>query len=135
MHAALRPAQDGPHARGQFPRGKRLGDVVVRAELQPDEPVGLVDARGEHDDGDVGLAPQGPAHVQPIAAGQIEVEDDQVGSFAPRNGQGVAAVARGGHAEPAAFEVVARQLDYFRFVVYDQDQLVHGFIMYHRSGE
>ena len=54
---ALHAAQHCPHAGHQFAGRERFGDVVVRAQLQPDQPVGLLDAGGEHNDWHVRLAP------------------------------------------------------------------------------
>ena len=44
-------AEHGADARDQFFRAERLDDVVVGAQLEPDDAVGLVRPRGEHDDG------------------------------------------------------------------------------------
>ena len=41
--------QHGPDARQQFPRGKRLGHIVVRADFQRDDAVGFLIVRREHD--------------------------------------------------------------------------------------
>ena len=46
------PAQDRPDARDQLARAERLGQVVVGAELEAEQLVELVVARGEHDDRD-----------------------------------------------------------------------------------
>ena len=44
------PAQHRAHARDQLVERERLGDVVVGAGVQPAQPVGLLAARGQHDD-------------------------------------------------------------------------------------
>jgi hypothetical protein len=46
----LRATQDGAHARDQLLRAERLRQVVVGAELEADDLVGLVNAGSEHDD-------------------------------------------------------------------------------------
>ena len=50
------PAQDGLHPRHQLPRAERLGEVVVGADGQADDQVGLVVAGREHQHGDVAVA-------------------------------------------------------------------------------
>ena len=57
---------------------ERLDDVVVRAELQSDDAVDLVTARGDDDDRDVRLGPQLTAEVEPVEVGQTEIEQDDV---------------------------------------------------------
>ena len=63
---ALGPPQHRADARHELPGAERLGDVVVGAELEPDERVRLVGAGGEHDDRHGRLAPDGPRHVEPV---------------------------------------------------------------------
>ena len=46
----LRSPEYGPDACHHLAGAERLHDVVVGAELEPDDPVGLFSARGEHDD-------------------------------------------------------------------------------------
>ena len=48
---AMRTAQQRAHSGDHFVRAERLGDVVVGAELEPDDAVGFLGAGGEHDDG------------------------------------------------------------------------------------
>ena len=48
---------DRAHARDQLAGRERLDHVVVGAELEADDPIDLLAARGEHDDRDVGLGP------------------------------------------------------------------------------
>src|SRR3712207_7018287 len=49
---------------------RSLGDVVVGPQLQADDLVDLLRARGEHDDRDRALRAQPPAHLQPVDARQ-----------------------------------------------------------------
>ena len=80
---AARPAR-APAARG----AERLDDVVVGAELQPDDPVGLVGAGGQHDDRHRGRWPHRAGHVEAVDAGQAEVEHDEVGHDRAERGAG-----------------------------------------------
>ncbi len=65
-------------ARHQFAHLEGLGDVVVRADLQPDHAVGQFGARGQHDDWQVTALADFPAQRQAVFAGQREIEHHQV---------------------------------------------------------
>ena len=78
----LGPAQDGPDAGDELARAERLGQVVVGAELEPEQLVELVVASGEHHDRDRRVAAQLAGDVEAVEAGQAEVEDDEVGAGA-----------------------------------------------------
>ena len=74
------PPQHGAHARHELARAERLGDVVVGADLQAVQTIVFLDARGEHDDRQVGFAADRRATSMPSSCGKPEVEDDQVGT-------------------------------------------------------
>jgi hypothetical protein len=76
-------AQQGVHAGGQLAHRERLDHVVVGADGQTDEEVGLVVAGGEHQDRDRALGLQATADLEPVEAGQHHVEHDRVGRRAP----------------------------------------------------
>src|SRR3954471_2395033 len=71
-------AHDRPHPRHEFPDGEGLGHVVVRTELQADDPIYLVVAGGKHYDGHVALRPDPPYDLRAIELGEHDVENDQV---------------------------------------------------------
>ena len=73
------PARDGADARDQLAQAERLHDVVVGAELEPDDPVGLLAARGDDDDRHVRALAQPPADVEPVDVGQAQVQQHEVG--------------------------------------------------------
>ena len=52
VEAGLDPTttRDRANTGGQLTHGERLHDVVVGAQFEPDDPVGLVAARGRDDD-------------------------------------------------------------------------------------
>ena len=89
---ALGTAQHGAHSRDQLLRAERLGQVIVRAQLEPDQLVRLLGARGEHDDRHLTVASQGAGDVQPVEPREPEVEDDQVRPPSPRRTEGRRAV-------------------------------------------
>ncbi len=120
---SLGPAQDRPDAGDQLARTERLGEVVVGAQLEPEELVQLVVPRGEHHDRDRRVAPQLPCDVESVEARQTEVEHDQVRPAAAGRRQGSGSVAGGQDGEARVLEVVAGELDDLRFVVDDEDGL------------
>ncbi len=69
MDATPHAAQDRPHAGYQLAGREGLGDVVIGAQLQADEAVGLLDAGGEHDDRHIVFGPQALADFPAIKAG------------------------------------------------------------------
>src|SRR4051794_870751 len=71
--------QRGLHARAELPHRERLGDVVVGAELEPEDLVDLLALGAEHDDRDaLPLGAQPPADLEAVHLGQHHVEHDEV---------------------------------------------------------
>ena len=71
-HARRRPAQHGPHPRHQFARRERLDQIVVGTGIEAADPIGLLAARGQHDDRQIpgpGAPAQLAAHLQPGSVG------------------------------------------------------------------
>ena len=99
-----RAAKDRLHARDELARVERLRQVVVGADLEADDLVDVLVARGQHQDRHVGAAAQPPADLDPVDVGQHQVEDDQRRAAGPRLRQRV--VAGRGH-----LHVVARVLE------------------------
>ncbi len=73
------PAEDGVDPGHQLPGAERLGEVVVGADGQADEEVGLRVPGGQHEDGHRPVLLDPPADLEPVEAGQHEVEDHEVG--------------------------------------------------------
>src|SRR5215210_3097452 len=73
-----RPAHDRPDARHKLPDGERLGYIIVSPELEADDPVYLVVAGCQHDDGHVALRPDPPYDLGAVELGEHDVEHDQV---------------------------------------------------------
>ena len=76
--------QDGADASDHLARAERLDDVVVGAELEADDPIGFLTARGEHDDRHLRGSAQLAADVVAGAVRQHYVEQDEVGAEALR---------------------------------------------------
>ncbi len=121
-----RPTKDCSNAGDQLARLERLGDVVVRADLETGDPVDELVAGSQHDDGrhrtaDAELAQD----IEPGASRQHHVEDDEIGTVcrdAIERGRTI-----GGRDDLVALagKVRADDLDDMRLVVNDQDSC-HG---------
>jgi hypothetical protein len=94
--------QQRAHPRHQLAQRERLGDVVVGAHLQADDPVHLRVARGQHQDGDLAGGPHPPADVPAAETRQHQVEDQQVGPLALEVADGLRAVGGGDDLHPLA---------------------------------
>ena len=78
----LDPPQQRAHARHQLARRERLGHVVVGADAEPDEHVGLLAARGQHQHRHRPVALHALADLEAVDAGEHHVEHHQVGPHA-----------------------------------------------------
>src|SRR5207244_6143725 len=77
--AAAAPSQERADAREQLLERERLRHVVVRACVQPRDPVLDLVAGGEHQHRNAAAAQANPlAHLEPIEAGHEDVEHDRV---------------------------------------------------------
>ena len=80
------PAQVGAHARRELREPKRLGDVVDRAAVEPDDHVDLGVARRQDDDRERGLLrEERPADVDAVPVGKSEIEQHEVGRLLARH--------------------------------------------------
>ena len=75
----MRAAQGGPQPGQQLVHAEGLRQVVVGAEVEGGDLVGLGLPHREHDDGHGRPAPEAADHVEPVDAGEAEVEEDDVG--------------------------------------------------------
>ena len=112
-------------------RREGLGQVVVAADLQPDDPVDLVVARGhEQHRRPVAALAQPPAQLDAVEVGQPDVEDDQHGLETPYGLQAGGPAGLDVHAVPRLAEVPALQLCDRRLVLHDEHQpqafVTHG---------
>jgi hypothetical protein len=117
-------AQHGAHARQELGNAERLGHVVVGAELEPQDLVGLLVARGQHDDrcrrpSRAQLA----ADVEAVLARQHHVEDDEIRLEAGGLLQSLVAVGGGGDLVSLELEVVTQSEQHLRLVLDHQNAL------------
>ena len=103
-----------------------LAHVVVGAELQADDAVGLLAHRGQHDDRDLALAAQPAGQVEPGLARQHQVEHDKLVVAVEPGPSGLLAVAHGGDPDALLFQEAGEQIANFAVVVDDEDVRVSG---------
>ena len=115
------PAQVGAHARDELAHRERLGDVVVGPELEPGDLVGLGVLRRDHDDRDVGLGPDRPAHVEARDLREHQVQDHQRRRVGAEPFERPASVGGHGDRVPLAFQVVPHRVGEGLLVLDDQD--------------
>ena len=121
QRGALDPAQQHVHAGGQLAHRERLGHVVVGADAEADQHVGLVVPRGEHQHRHRPLGLHPAADLQAVEAGQHDVEDQQVGLPGLGGVHGGRAVAGRLHLEALGAQPGRDGVDDRRVVLDDQD--------------
>jgi hypothetical protein len=126
--ARIGPPQQRLDPQRQLAHLERLGHVVVGADLQPLDAVGVGAARGEEDDGDVlglGRAAERAADLEPRVVGQHEIEQHQVGGLPLAQAQGFGTEAGRVDPEPLLRELVGEQLTQIG-IVFDDQNAPHG---------
>jgi hypothetical protein len=114
-------AQHGAHAGQQFAGVERLGHVVVGAQLQPDDAVGLLTHGREHHDRHVALAAHPAGQFQPTLAGQHQVEHHQLEVPGRPRAPRLPCVADGRDPEAVSLQEAGKQVAYFPVIIDDED--------------
>ena len=125
-HALLGPPEERPDPGRQLAQAERLGDVVVGAELQPDDLVELGVLGRQHDDRHARLGADDAADLDARQLREHQVQEDEVRSLGPEHGQGLAAVGRGDDPESVGLERVDERLAEGGLVVDDEDRSCHA---------
>jgi hypothetical protein len=131
-HACVGQRLPAPEERAdaglQLAEAERLGEVVVGAELEADHAVELGRLGGEHEHEELGPAhAHPPADLEPVHAGQHEVEDDQRDLGIERGLEAVGAVAGHDHVVPHVAERASDERGDVAVVLDDQyEGAVHG---------
>ena len=114
--------QDGADPRDHLASAERLDDVVVGAELEADDAVGLLPARREDDDRHARRRPQLAADVEPGAVRQPDVEQDEIGPHRPALRERVGDRVRDLGVEAVALERLGERRGDRLLVLHQQDR-------------
>src|SRR5581483_680950 len=125
--------QDGTDPGRELPDRERLDHVVIRPQLQAENPVDLLAAGREHDDRDVGLLPDLASQVPSVAVRQHDVKEDEVGRFSAVGGAGLLEGHRELRGKPLPCETLRERLCDRPLILDDQDPPLHAVMVPRRE--
>jgi hypothetical protein len=118
--------KEGSDPGGQLAQAERLRDVVVGAQLEPDDLVELGVLCRQHHDRHARFRADDPADLDARQLGQHEVEQDEIRALGPELCQCLAAVSSRDNPESLRLERVDERLAQGRLVVHDEDRSCHS---------
>ncbi|TPW17509.1 MAG: prephenate dehydrogenase [bacterium] len=119
-------AQQGLDPGHELEEAERLGDVVVRAELQAQDLVDFLPARGEHDDRQlVAVGADLAADVEAAHLGQHDIQDHEIGCGIAGEPEPGGAILGHGDGVTLVLEAVL-QRDGHRGIIFDDQDSGHG---------
>ena len=120
------------HPRKHLPGAKGLGDVVVRAHLQPQQLVEFLALRREHYDWYIGILADLTAQHQAVHAGHHDIQYHNVRAHALDLFKGLIAVIGGNHLVAFPPEIGVQRLVDIRIVVGNQ-YLITAAHLFHKK--
>ena len=118
-------AQHRTDARHDLAGGEGLDDVVVRADVQAEDAVGILVARGDHEDGHARYAADAPADLHAVDAREHDVQQDQRGRGGVKERERLLAGARRQAGPALGLDILGQNL-YNLFVVVHNENRIHG---------
>ena len=112
--------QDGTDARQELPRTEGLGQVIVRPQLQPHDPIGFFSAPGEDDDGNLRVRAHLPQQLHAVFALQPQVEQHEVDHLSAECAHELSARGGARDTEIVLQQIVVDQPAHRRIVIDDQ---------------
>src|SRR5689334_14607026 len=129
---AVGAAEQSPDPAHELAQPERLRQVIVGTELQADHLVDLVVARRQDEDGRLRAGRPEPAEdLEPVHAGQPDVEHDEVRRLVGRELETFLAALRDGHLVALLLEGVLDAAGDGELVLDDQDRGAHGRLTVH----
>ena len=126
-HRPVAAPEHRPQPGQEHPGAEGLGDIVVRAQLQPRDNVRFLPLGRDHDHREM-LGPvvllEMAADLQAVHAREHEVQEDEVGEQDLGGAQGLLPGGHPGHPEALLGKVVAQQLQDVLFVFHYQNVFV-----------
>ena len=126
-------AHHRPDASDELTEPERLDHVVVGAELEADDPIELLAACRDHDDGDVGPIVEPSTHLHAVEIGKSEIEEHEIDGW---RGDRLGTGRNPNHGEPLALQTASeRYRD--RVVVLHDEQLHarHSRVLHRGAGD
>ncbi len=108
---------------------KRLGQVIVRTEFQPQDFIQIAAAGGDENDRDVELRFEMLDGVQAVHAGQADIEQHQIGRRLVSQSQGGLGVGCGAGAEASLLEVEGQAAAHQGVIIDQQNMFRHKVII------
>ena len=126
-----RAAEDALHARDELAGVEGLRQVVVGADLEPDDLVDILVAGGQHQDRHVRSLAHAAADLDAVHVGQVEIEDDQRRHLGGDRVQRRAARSDRLHDVAGVLQIERDERGDRRLVLDDEDRLRsgHGWIL------
>ena len=117
----LHAAQHRAHPANQFARAKRLGDIIIRAQLQPTHAVIFIPARGQHDYRHIRCFAQQPQRLEAIHLWHHHIKNHQVRHHFTHLVQRILAVISLVHREAFQIKIHADEADHALLVIHYQN--------------
>ena len=113
--------EERPDARHELPRRERLDDVIVGANVESHDLIGVARPRGEHQDWYVASGADPMRDLEAIETGKHDVEDHEIGSCTQGSCDGNLTVRRLERAMAVALNVEPQKFADLRVVVDEED--------------
>ena len=125
--AVLRPqtAQHRADARHHLARREGFDDIIIRADVQAEDAVGVLVSGSNHQDGRGAHLPDAAAYLQPVDARQHDIQQDNGGFGGVEQAQRFFARAGGQHGPVFRFDVFGQNFKDLLVVVYHENG-IHG---------
>ena len=121
---AARPSQECPEPRKELGESERLGEVVVRARVEPGDAAVHLRTRGQHQHGyGIAGAAEPATYLEPVDTGHEDVEDQRIGALRSLGDHRERRFTIGGELDviPLELERALKRLADRPLVVHDKD--------------
>jgi hypothetical protein len=134
LFARASPAHDGPDPSRELPRREGFDDVVVGAQLEPEDAIDLLPSRGEHHDRDIRSLTDLASEITSVSVRQHHVEQDEVRRLTTDGLAGTRERRRHLGFEPVSSEALRQWLRDGCFVLDEEDPGPHSSMVLVTSG-
>src|SRR5699024_860330 len=100
---------------------KRLGDIVIRTRLQPEDNVNGVSLSGEHDDRHIGVTADGATNIHAVHSRQHQIQQNKIRVMLLKGWYSIISISNGDWLQPLRFEDNSQHFRNGRIIIYHQD--------------